>query len=107
MDEFAIYSMPTNARELSGNPDPVESGLSAGECRQSLLDRFRADLDAGRERDVKRALKARGADVKTIFSTHAQAVDRIDDYLYDLPDVDLLGLWDFHGERIFVLEESE
>jgi len=112
---FNIYSIPSDQEskpfdELSDD-SLVESGLSSGEVRQSLLDRFREELKTEDTYFVNFALEAYDLqfDVEEIETPEGQetALKAIDDLLYSLEDEALsCTLWDFHNETVYLKDEE-
>lgn len=111
--EFNIYA----AEDLSGDDflkreNLVESGLSPGEMRQSLLDRLRVEIEDGNIEDVNDNLAEFDLFIikKHLYKKggEAQAIQDVENVLYAAPDEQFNGSeWFFTGEEVYVLGEED
>lgn len=91
---FDIYSLEKGTDYKNLTEDSlVESGLSGGEVRQSILDRTREDALGVNTTDT-RSLKER-----------TDSVNDFEKYLYEVvvDDADLQGHWFFNNETIYIV----
>lgn len=108
--------------------EPVENGLSPGETRQSLLDRYRNDFKRGKQKEsvthLEGILDEMQKNDNTIpkesptnnenneYTTATQIIDSaesetltlkdVDNFLYSLEDHELVGMWVFADKLIYV-----
>ena len=85
------------------NTDFVETGLSEGEVRQSLLDRFREDVLNISDK-VNAGIVADNFPVFTDANKES-AINNFDNAVYELENEQLLGLWPFVISPVIVSED--
>lgn len=121
MEEFSIYAFdPRLAKDLTPydvaqivlNGDPVESGLSEGELRQSLLDRLREEVLDKNIKTLAKNLEPRfdyvpEVDEKTKKHQLKHIEACIEELLYEASNSELCGVWHFSQEGIIVRAEQE
>lgn len=98
---------------LSNKPFPelVERGLSEGEVRQSLLDRFREDVRNGELDAINKSLSRFGFGIAVsqefMLSEegHETIVQDIDNLIYELKNKEILGPWEFSDSTIYLAED--
>lgn len=91
--------------------DIVESGLSSGEFRQALLDRFRQELKTEDVYFVNFSLSSFGLefdeDLVETAEGRTSILTDIENFLYDSDDEIFIDtLWDFHNETVYVRGEE-
>lgn len=111
---FEVFDVSTyeseRARELAQEGDLVESGLSSGEVRQALLDRFRSEVKREDRLCLNLTLKPYGLffeedELEDEVSRRSILMD-IENLLYDMSDEQLdNSLWEFSDELILVRGE--
>lgn len=90
---FTVYSNKKN-----NNMEPVEQGLSSGELRQALLDRFSNDIRHNRLDLINKNFHS-----IDITLPNEELLTHIDKILYDLTDNQLINKeWFFTHETILV-----
>lgn len=101
-NSFDLYQCDPNTLKEFGR---VETGLSPGECRQSLLERFCEDLKHGNIVEVNDNLTKRyHTELNCHISLNA-GMAIIEEIIYeDTADHELLGNWFFCNETIKVVE---
>lgn len=87
--------------------EELEMGLSAGEIRQSLLDRIRQEVRKGELRFLNKTispLELQIADELAETESGRKAiVNDLETILYELGDKDIVGtVWEFSSEKIYV-----
>jgi len=91
-------------RIKDGIEETVETGLSSGEVRQSLLDRFKSDI-SNKSTHVVRNNFTVG---ERIHEAIELSVNSIDTYLYKVNDEYLLNkLWHFENYSLKIVKEEE
>jgi hypothetical protein len=91
--------------------DVVESNLSSGEFRQSMLDRFRQELKNEDSYFINLSLQPFGLEfdedlVETEEGRQSILTD-LENFLYDAEDDEFYATtWDFHNETIYVSGEE-
>ncbi len=106
-DDFTAVGLNSLTEE-----DAVELGLSGGEVRQSILDRCRADLNAGDLDYIQDSLAQFHYELsnRELIETpegRAAILKEIDELLYELEDEALHEtLWDFVNETVYIKEED-
>lgn len=112
---FMIYVIGENDTEgvveHLAEEDAVESGLSSGELRQALLDRFRQELTTDDIYFVNLSLQPFDLEFEEDLIESEQGRESmltdIENLLYDAEDETLLNtFWEFHNERIYVKGEA-
>lgn len=118
--EFTIYDLSElpdeeiqdfNFEEHKGNLVEVELGLSAGEVRQSLLDRFREEVQSEEAQFINLNLFEYGIKLDKYAledtSEQDQTKAEIENILYDMDDEELdSSIWHFASEIIYVSGEE-
>lgn len=115
--EFTVYDVHSLSREdiqkwydghdVSFGAEPVETGLSAGEIRQSLMDRFRSAVSRG-DMDAVSATTADYFGLSIEFDEDTdQVLHDIDELLYSARDDQLLGGWNFGSGYMILVVEGE
>ena len=105
-DVYKVTQMGDNAPKLSQN-NRVESGLSGGELRQSILDRLREQFKEADYHKLNMNLRLVRAQItrKDSFET---AMKKIETALYDTSDDHITDTyWIFKNEIIYVLGLEE
>lgn len=117
--EFTIYDLSDfldeelqnfNFEEESDLPE-IEMGLSAGEIRQSLLDRFREEVRTETAQFINMNLSEYGVNIKEddLDSEDEKQLikSEIENTLYDLDDEELNdSTWHFASEIIYIRGEE-
>lgn len=108
IDTFNIYDIPEGEtfKDVSDD-DAVEIGLSPGELRQSILDRFNMEVDNGEFDTVNECLESFDMHiVESLFKNESgrkQAKKDIEEFLYYLEDADYANTyWNFTDELIYI-----
>lgn len=108
LDSFNIYDIPEGGtfKDIMDD-DAIEIGLSPGELRQSILDRFTVEIDAGEIDVINDCLESFDMHViETLFATKSgrnQAKKDIEEFLYYLEDEDFANsYWNFSDEFIYI-----
>lgn len=113
---FNIYEVPADITDEQikalTDEDIVESGLSGGEMRQSLLDRFRQEIKTEDVYYLNLSLERYGfvfeEDLITTLKGSESALVDIENFLYDSEDsVFHNSVWDFHNETVCVKIEDD
>jgi len=111
---FEIYDVSEynieQAKELANEDDRVESGLSPGELRQSLMDRFKREVRLGDAYflnlnfpDQNFELEEEQFEDEEIARSILMDIENL---VYDMLDEDIDGsLWEFSNEVIMVTGE--
>lgn len=112
---FDVYDVSVyeddSAEDLMDHDDRVEMGLSSGELRQGLLDRFRQELNEHEIYFINVNLRAHGLevtreDLEDDEQIRSVLVD-IENILYDMEDEEIEGsTWEFSNARIIVREDT-
>jgi hypothetical protein len=101
-----------DAIERLTEDDVVESGLSSGEFRQSMLDRFRQEIKTEDIYFINFSLQPFELEfeedlVETEEGRQSILTD-VENFLYDTEDEDFYKTtWDFHNETIYVEGEND
>lgn len=114
---FDIYDVTAYTRESAAEEtteaDIVESGLSPGELRQSLLDRFRTEIETGSVYYINLNLQMADFDQleEDILEDEQNAkcvLTEIESFLYEALDSVIDGtIWEFSDEMILVRGQVE
>lgn len=114
---FDIYDVTAYSRESAANEaveaDIVESGLSPGELRQSLLDRFREEVRSESVYFINMNLELAGFDPfeDDILEDENNAkcvLNEIESFLYEAVDSVMDGtIWEFSDEMVLVKGQVE
>ncbi len=111
---FDIYDVSEynveHAQELASEDDKVESGLSPGELRQSLMDRFRREVRSGDPYFLNLNFPDQDFELDEEECEDEESVRSvfmdIENLVYDMLDEDIDGsLWEFSNEIIMVRGE--
>lgn len=107
---FNIYSITdtdaADAVEQLTDDDLVETGLSSGEFRQAILDRFRQELKTEDIYFINLSLEPFQLEFEEDLietSEGRQAIlNDIENFLYDSEDEELFNtFWEFHNETVY------
>lgn len=101
--EFSIYIVSENFDVNNiESYEKVEQGLSAGEVRQSLIDRFNQELKYSGIKNINRNFSSYGLSIS--FNNIKKDIEET---LYDrLSDEDISNrMWFFHREIIYIKGE--
>lgn len=117
--EFTIYDISEFLDDEIQNFDfdehenlvEIEMGLSAGEVRQSLLDRFREEVRTENVQFINMNLSDYGVDLDdgSLEEKDEQVIaeSEIENILYDLDDEELSSsIWHFASEIIYIRGEE-
>lgn len=111
---FDVYDVSVyednDAEKLMTHDDRVEMGLSSGELRQGLLDRFRQELTEREAYFINANLRPHGLEIESEDIEEDEQISSvlvdIENILYDMGDEDFEGsIWEFSNARIIVREE--
>lgn len=100
---------PENKQKIaeitSENDNAVELGLSAGELRQSILDRLREEVENNEIENIEQVFEKLDLPLD-ITDNKEKLVDRIDELLYNLTDDELNNtIWELTEETIYIKGE--
>lgn len=103
----------TSIDELLGKTDELDwsqNGLSGGEARQALLDRFREDINNESIHAINMTLSQFGKEISEEVLGNEKAlkdeIAEIDELLYSLEDEEISGkIWAFDNEVVFLVGE--
>lgn len=116
-DVYDISGMTNNDVNLwisdnyDENVNKVEMGLSPGEVRQSLLDRFREDIYNSNVSNINKTLtnhlelSINPALLKNSDGKKTMVQD-VENLLYSLEDDEILGEWIFSKTAVYISEEE-
>lgn len=107
VDDYNESDLEDTSRFELTEDNKVESGLSAGEVRQSLLDRLRSELDTENPENINNNLKDYSSLHFTVSSiTSYDGINRgyeeLDNCIYELYDDEISHVWVFDNEIIYV-----
>lgn len=108
-DELTSTSI-NKLKEKTDELDWSQSGLSGGEARQALLDRFREDINNENIHIINVTLEKFGKEISEDVLGNEKAlkdeIAEIDELLYSLEDEEIADrLWAFDNEVIFIVGE--
>jgi len=112
---FDVYDVSVyednDAEKLMNSDDRVEMGLSSGELRQGLLDRFRQELSEHETYFINLNLREHGLEITSEDIEDDDQIGSvlmdIENILYDMEDEDMgSSTWEFANARIIVREDT-
>ena len=112
---FNIYSITdtdaADAVEQLTDDDLIETGLSSGEFRQALLDRFRQELKTEDVYFINLSLEPFQlefeSDLVETSEGRQSILSDLESFLYDIEDEDLFNtFWEFHNETIYARSDE-
>ena len=109
-DAELVVRLKAQLHEDSDSLDWSQSGLSGGEARQALLDRFRSDIREGSITSINVTLSQFGEEIDESVVGNEKAISiaisEVDDLLYRLEDEELTDrLWAFDDEVVLLIGE--
>lgn len=90
--------------------DEVETGLSSGEIRQSILDRCREDVRRNQlvfNKEISKFFNKKqiltNQDLSLLTDKEKDnLIDEIEEVLYNLDDMEITGDWSFSNAKIYI-----